>query len=80
MITGFAATERLEGIKKPSSWDRRRPRLPASSAALIGNVVTFRMSMQFTWLLSTRAGGDACGPSTMAFDYFESCSHKAMLT
>jgi len=26
------------------------------------------------------AGGDACGPSTMAFDYFESFCHEAMLT
>ena len=33
----------------------------------------------FHWLLSTRAGGDAFGPSTMAFDYFESFC-QAMLT
>jgi hypothetical protein len=38
------------------------------------------MLMQFTWLLSTRAGGDACGPSMILFDYFESFSDVAMLT
>jgi len=28
--------------------------------------------MKWRWFFSTRAGGDACGPSTMVFDYFDS--------
>jgi len=41
--------------KAPRSWERRRPRLPASSAT---------DSVNACWLDGTRAGEDACAPRT----------------
>ena len=60
-----------------SSWDRRRPRLPASSSALIG--LQFRLSMQVNWLFSTGAGGDACGPRTTMLDYLDTVNPQSKL-
>jgi len=44
-----------------SSWDRRRPRLPAPS---LTKKVGLRHSRKWSWFFSARAGGDACGPRT----------------
>jgi len=62
-----------ENNQRPRSWERRRPRLPASRATHIGcNRSLARSLRQLTWLSSTRAGEDACAPRTEVSDYFHS--------
>src|SRR5690242_11281036 len=56
-----------EKNQRRSSWDRRRPRLPASN--LTKNVAR-NHSTKSSWSSSARAGGDARGPRTIAFDFF----------
>jgi len=36
-------------------------------------------SMTCSWFLSARAGGDACGPSTMVVDYFTAFYREVFL-
>src|SRR6185369_971641 len=55
-----------EHQRRPS-WDRRRPRLPASN--LTKNVAR-NHSTKSSWSFSTRAGGDACGPRTIVLKLF----------
>jgi len=49
----------------PSCWDRRRPRLPASS---LTNKGYLSLLIKYRWFSSARAGGDGRGPSTIGFD------------
>ena len=61
-----------ENNQRPSSWERRRPRLPPSSSTLIGNAVTVLGANAIQLVTFEGAGGDARAPSTMVSDYFHS--------
>ena len=54
-------------VRKVTSWDRSRPRLPPSN---LTNTIVLSHTTKWSWFFWTRAGEDACGPRTMVFDCY----------